>query len=471
MCPGVLLKNVFQIYLDKSVLFFHVCPDKSVFLHQNQMDKQMYRESIVSLKKWKEDKFRKPLIVRGARQVGKTWLLQEFGRSSYSKFVYVNFEETPALQNIFSADFDIQRIITVLQIQARTTITAEDTLIVFDEIQSAERGVTSLKYFCENAPQYHVIAAGSLLGMGLHSQVSFPVGKVDFLDLRPLSFYEFLLSLNESALVDALKAKNWGVISIFTEKLKEYLRYYFYVGGMPEVVSAFVQTRDWQLVRRIQNRILNSYEGDFSKHAPNETVPRIRMVWQSIPSQLAKENKKFVYGVIRDGARAKDFELAIQWLVDCGLLLKSHRVSKPGIPLAAYQEISVFKLFLHDVGLLSAMAGLDVRTIIEGDEIFTEFKGALTEQYVMQQLRLNSERYIGYWTNERSTSEVDFVIQEEGKVIPVEVKSGENLKAKSVRAFCEKYKPSKAIRTSLTGYKEEQWMSNVPLYAIGEGHL
>jgi len=431
----------------------------------------MYRESIVSLIKWKEDKFRKPLIVRGARQVGKTWLLQEFGRTSYAKLVYVNFEETPALQNIFSTDFDIERIITVLQIYAQATITEEDTLIVFDEIQSAERGVTSLKYFSENAPQYHIIAAGTLLGMGLHSQVSFPVGKVDFLELRPLSFYEFLLSLNESALVDALKAKNWSVVSIFTEKLKEYLRYYFYVGGMPEVVDAFAQTRDWQLVRRIQNRILNSYEGDFSKHAPNETVPRIRMVWQSIPSQLAKENKKFVYGVLREGARAKDFELAIQWLVDCGLLLKSYRVSKPGIPLAAYQEISVFKLFLHDVGLLGAMAGLDVRTIIEGDEIFTEFKGALTEQYVMQQLRLNNGRYIGYWTNERSTSEIDFVVQEEGKVIPVEVKSGENLKAKSFRLFCEKYQPTKAIRTSLTHYKEEQWMTNIPLYAIGEESL
>lgn len=427
----------------------------------------MYRESIVSLNKWKEDKFRKPLIVRGARQVGKTWLLQEFGRRSYSKFVYVNFEDTPTLQNIFANDFDIGRIITVLQIYAQTTITAEDTLIILDEIQSAERGITSLKYFCEKAPQYHVIAAGSLLGMGLHSQVSFPVGKVDFLDMRPLSFSEFLLSLNESALVDALNAKNWSVISIFTEKLKEYLRYYFYVGGMPEVVDAFAQTRDWQLIRRIQNRILNSYEGDFSKHAPKETVPRIRMVWQSIPSQLAKENKKFVYGVIREGARAKDFELAIQWLVDCGLLLKSHRVSKPGIPLAAYQNISAFKLFLHDVGLLGAMAGLNVRTIIEGDEIFTEFKGALTEQYVMQQLRLESERYIGYWTNERSTAEVDFVIQEEGEVIPIEVKSGENLKAKSFRLFCEKFQPKKAIRTSLTDYKEESWMENVPLYAIG----
>jgi hypothetical protein len=426
----------------------------------------MYRESIASLKKWKEDKFRKPLIVRGARQVGKTWLLQEFGRTSYAKFIYVNFEETSSLQTIFTGDFDIERILTILQIHAQTTITAEDTLIVLDEIQSAERGVTSLKYFCEKAPQYHVIAAGSLLGMGLHSRVSFPVGKVDLLDLRPLSFSEFLLSQNEKALVEALKVKNWSVVSIFTRKLKEYLRYYFYVGGMPEVVNAFAQTRDWQLVRRIQNRILNSYEGDFSKHAPNETVPRIRMVWQSIPSQLAKENKKFIYGVIREGARAKDFELAIQWLTDCGLLLKSHRVSKPGIPLAAYQDISVFKLFLHDVGLLGAMAGLNVRTIIEGDEIFTEFKGALTEQYVMQQLRLDSERYIGYWTNDRSTSEVDFVIQEKGEVIPIEVKSGDNLKAKSFRLFCEKYKPSKAVRTSLSDYKEESWMENVPLYAI-----
>ncbi len=431
----------------------------------------MFRESIVNLIKWKEDEFRKPLILRGARQVGKTWLLQEFGRTSYNKLVYVNFEETVALQNIFSTDFDIERIITVLQIHAQTTINAEETLIVFDEIQSAKRGVTSLKYFCEKAPQYHVIAAGSLLGMGLHSQESFPVGKVDFLDLRPLSFYEFLLSLNETALVDALKERNWGVVSVFSEKLKEYIRYYLFVGGMPEVVGAFIQTRDWQLVRRIQNRILNSYEGDFSKHAPNETVPRIRMVWQSIPSQLAKENKKFVYGVLREGARAKDFELAIQWLVDCGLLLKSYRVSKPGIPLAAYQEISIFKLFLHDVGLLGAMTGLDARAIIEGDKIFTEFKGALTEQYVMQQLRLNSDRYIGYWTNNKSTSEVDFVIQEEGKVIPVEVKSGENLKAKSFRLFCEKYKPSRAIRTSLIDYKEELWMTNVPLYAIGRESL
>ena len=426
----------------------------------------MYREAIIQLNSWKKDKFRKPLILRGARQVGKTWLLQEFGRTSYSKFVYVNFEDTPTLQNIFIANFDIERIIKVLLIYSGVNITAEDTLIVFDEIQSAERGITSLKYFCEKAPQYHIVAAGSLLGMGLHSHISFPVGKVDFLDLRPLSFNEFLLSLNEENLVKSLETKDWSVVSIFSEKLKEYLRHYLYVGGMPEVVDAFIQTRDWQLVRRIQHRILSSYEGDFSKHAPNEIVPRIRMVWQSIPSQLAKENKKFVYGVIKEGARAKDFELAIQWLVDCGLLLKCYRISKPCMPLAAYQDLSVFKLFLHDVGLLGAMAGLDVRTIIEGNKIFTEFKGALTEQYVMQQLRLESERFIAYWTNERSTSEVDFVIQEDGDIIPIEVKAGENLKARSFKLFCEKHKPAKAIRASLSDYHEESWMVNMPLYAI-----
>jgi len=428
----------------------------------------MHRDKIEELKAWKERKSRKPLILRGARQVGKTWLLNEFGKTHYTQTVYVNFEETPGLKNLFEDDYDTARIITVLEIYAKTVISADDTLIVFDEIQAVEGGLTSLKYFCENAPQYHIIAAGSLLGMGLHSNVSFPVGKVDFIDLRPLSFREFLFALGEGNLADALRRGDWGIVSIFASKLKDYLRYYLYIGGMPEVVAAFVETRDWQLVRRIQNRILLSYEGDFSKHAPREVVPRIRMVWQSIPAQLGKENKKFVYGVIREGARAKDFELAIQWLVDCGLLLKSHRVSKPGLPLAAYQDMSVFKLFLHDVGLLGAMSGLDVQTIIEGDEIFEEFKGALAEQYVMQELRLDSDRYIGYWTNDRSTSEVDFVIQDRGRVIPVEVKSGETLRAKSFKIFCDKYKPAVAIRTSMSDYREESWLVNLPLYAIAQ---
>jgi predicted AAA+ superfamily ATPase len=427
----------------------------------------MYRNKINELIRWKRSPIRKPLILRGARQVGKTWLLQEFGRTNYDQLAYINFEDMPVLQNIFASDFNIERILTVLQVHAQASITPENTLIVFDEIQSAERGVTSLKYFCERAPQYHVIAAGSLLGMSLHRHVSFPVGKVDFMDLRPLSFSEFLLALGEEHLNAVLEAGKWDVLSVFTDKLKDYLRYYFYVGGMPEAVARFAQTRDWQEVRHIQRRILNAYEGDFSKYAPSEMVPRIRMVWQSIPAQLAKENKKFVYGVLKDGARAKDFELAIQWLLDSGLLLKSHRVSKPHLPLSAYQDFSAFKLFLHDVGLLSAMAGLHVKTVIEGNAIFTEFKGALTEQYVMQQLRLDSNDYIGYWTNDRSTTEVDFVVQHEGEVIPIEVKAGENVKARSFKTFCEKYQPKKAVRTSLSGYKEEPWMVNVPLYGIG----
>jgi predicted AAA+ superfamily ATPase len=426
----------------------------------------MRRDKIKELKAWKEDKYRKPLILRGARQVGKTWLLKEFGKTHYAQTIYVNFEETPNLKTLFQADYNIERIVTALQIHANTTISADDTLLIFDEIQSAEGGLTSLKYFCENAPQYHIAAAGSLLGMGLHGNVSFPVGKVDFMDLRPFSFREFLIALGEGNLADTLSAKEWDLITLFAEKLKEYLRYYLYVGGMPEVVDAFRETRDWQLVRRIQNRLLDSYENDFSKHAPKEIVPRLGMVWHSIPSQLAKENKKFVYGVIREGARAKDFELAIEWLVNCGLLLKSHRVSKPGLPLISYQDLSAFKLFLHDVGLLGAMSGLDVRTIIEGNEIFEEFKGAMAEQYVMQQLRLNRDRFIGYWTNDRNTSEVDFVIQDGNTVIPIEVKSGENLKSKSFKLFCEKYKPAVAIRASLTDYRVEDWMTNVPLYAI-----
>lgn len=426
----------------------------------------MFREKINELKDWKESKFRKPLVLRGARQVGKTWLLKEFGNTFYDKLVYINFEEAITLKDIFVNDFDIDRIITILQIYSNTTITADNTLIVFDEIQSVEGGITSLKYFCENAPQYHIIAAGSLLGMGLLNNVSYPVGKVDFMDLRPLSFSEFLLALNEDNLVDVIKEKKWEVLSVFKEKLKDYLRFYFYVGGMPEVVDAYAKTKDWNLVRKIQNRILKSYEGDFSKHAPKEIVPRIRMVWQSIPSQLAKENKKFIYGVIKEGSRAKDFELAIEWLIECGLLLKTNRVSKPGMPLIAYQDLSAFKLFLLDVGLLGAMADLNVKTIIDGDAIFTEFKGALTEQYVMQQLRVNNTIYIGYWTSDGSSYEVDFLIQKDGEIIPIEVKANENLKAKSFQSFCNKFNPKKAIRTSLSDYKEEAWMTNIPLYAI-----
>lgn len=426
----------------------------------------MDRDKLHDLIEWKNSSTRKPLIVRGARQVGKTWLIKEFGRTQYRQCIYVNFENATNLQDIFLRDFDINRIIQTLQIYTQTQITAEDTLIVFDEVQAAERGLTSLKYFCENAPQYHIVAAGSLLGMGLHSQVSFPVGKVNFMDLRPLSFYEFLRAMNEGFLVEALLKGDWKTVSIFHQKLIEYLKTYLYVGGMPEVVESYLHTNDFAQVRQVQREILNAYEADFSKHAPLDVVPRIQMVWRSIPSQLAKENKKFVYGVLREGARAKDFKLAIEWLCNCGLFLKSQRISKPYMPLIAYQDLPVFKLFLLDVGLLSAMAALDIRVLLEKERIFTEFKGALTEQYVMQQLRLRSEDYIGYWTNERSTAEVDFVIQRDAEIVPIEVKAEQNVRARSFKSFCEKYQPKHAIRTSMLQFHQEEWMTNVPLYGI-----
>ncbi|MDR0619502.1 MAG: AAA family ATPase [Bacteroidales bacterium] len=427
----------------------------------------MYRNAIKKLIKWKLDKNKKPLIFLGARQVGKTWLLREFGKTEYRQMVYVNFEDKNAPKSIFMENFDIDRIIAGLNAFANLKITPEDTLLVFDEIQAAPHGITSLKYFYEENPEYHIIAAGSLLGINLHPDESFPVGKVNFLNLFPLNFTEFLLAAGENGLVELLEKHDWELVNSFSTKLINYLRYYFYVGGMPEAVQNFVQTRDWRQVRKIQNEILTAYERDFSKHAPKEIVPRINMVWRSLPSQLAKENKKFIYGVVRDGARAKDFELAIRWLVDAGLLLQCYKISKPALPLAAYQDLSVFKLFHNDIGLLGAMSKLSAKTIIDGNDIFTEFKGALTEQYVIQQLKLNEDLAIYYFSADDSSSEVDFVVQnEEDEVIPVEVKAGENLRAKSFKFFCEKYKPKNAIRTSLSDYRQESWMTNIPLYII-----
>jgi len=426
----------------------------------------MYRYKAKELIKWKLSECRKPLIILGARQVGKTWLIQEFGKQEYKQVVYVNFEKMKVVQNLFEEDFDVQRILSSLSIFARSAINPDDTLIVFDEIQAAVGGLTALKYFCEDAPEYHVVAAGSLLGMNLHQNASFPVGKVDFLYLKPLSFLEFLTALDEERLADLLKNPDWKIVNIFKEKLLTYLRYYLFLGGMPEVVSYFVEHRDFRSARLLQRKILTSYQNDFSKHAPKKIAPRINMVWKSIPSQLSKENKKFIYGVIKEGARAKEFELAIQWLLDCGLLHQCYRVSKPDMPLAAYQDLSAFKLYHNDVGLLGAMAKLPLKTILDGNAIFTEFKGALTENFVIQQLLLNEENDIYYWTNENSTAEVDFIVQNEDVIIPIEVKSGTNIKSVSFKFFCEKYKPAKAIRTSLTDYKQEEWMTNLPLFAI-----
>lgn len=428
----------------------------------------MRRTALGFLQKWKQKKTRKPLIIRGARQVGKTWLMKEFAKNEYENFAYINFEDNQQLKTLFLNDFDIPRILLAIQIATGIKPEPNKTLIIFDEIQEAERALTSLKYFRENAPEYHVVAAGSLLGIALHENTSFPVGKVEFLDLYPLSFTEFLEALGEHDLNNLIQTQQWVMINTFKTKYIELLKQYYYVGGMPEVVSSYVINQDFSEVRQIQQQILNSYEQDFSKHAPTDVVPRIRMVWNSVPAQLSKENRKFIYGLIKQGARAKEFELALAWLMDCGLIHKINRVSKPSLPLKAYEDMGAFKLYLLDIGLLGAMANLDVKTLLDGNLIFTEFKGALTEQYVLQQLVTDAEISIFYWSSEKSDGEIDLLIQYKNEVVPIEVKAAENLQAKSLRAFVEKNKSKMAIRTSMSDFREEIWLTNLPLYAINE---
>jgi uncharacterized protein len=425
----------------------------------------MKRDQLANLSNWKDSPDRKPLIIRGARQTGKTWLMKEFGKT-YQKIAYVNFESNPSLKTLFAENFDLRRILLAIQIETSVVAEPGDTLLILDEIQEAPGALTSLKYFQENAPEYHVISAGSLLGVALGGHTSFPVGKVEFLDLYPLSFTEFLEALNEKPLVDLLKDRDWKMITNFKARYIERLRQYYYIGGMPEAVSAFAQRTDFEEVRRIQKRILIAHEQDFSKHAPSEIVPRIRMLWNSIPAQLAKENRKFIYGLIRHGARAREYELAMTWLIDCGLIHKINSVTKPAIPLKAYEDFGAFKLFLVDIGLLAAMTDLDAKTLLDGNDLFEEFKGALTEQYVLQQLIVSQEIGIYYWSPENARAEIDFLLQIKGKIIPVEVKAAENLHAKSLRVYSEKYQPETAIRTSLSDYRKEEWMINLPLYAI-----
>jgi predicted AAA+ superfamily ATPase len=428
----------------------------------------MIRKEMADLIRWKNSANRKPLIIRGARQVGKTWLLKKFGQQQYQQYAYLNFESQPHLKALFTEDFDIKRIITAIQIETGVLVTPENTLIVLDEIQEAPGGLTSLKYFQENGPQYHVVSAGSLLGISFAGTSSFPVGKVAFLDLHPLDFTEFLDALGEKALLDVISSRDWTLLRTFKSRYSDLLKKYFYIGGMPEPVRSFSEQRDFNNVREIQKQILNSYEQDFSKHAPKTIVPRIRAVWNSIPAQLAKENRKFIYGIIRQGARARDYELALSWLTDCGLIYKVNNVSKPAIPLKAYENFGAFKLFLVDVGLLAAMTNVDVKTILEGNSILKELKGALTEQYVFQQLTAQKQESIFYWSPENGRSEIDFLIQISDRIIPIEVKSAENLKARSLKVFCEKYHPPLAIRTSMSDFRKESWMTNLPLVAISE---
>lgn len=427
----------------------------------------MYREKIEELKKWKASPDRKPLIIRGARQVGKTWLMKEFGEKFFQKVAYINFDDNTRMEKLFEEDFDIERIIQGLKIESGVNIEASNTLIILDEIQETPKALKALKYFCENASEYYIISAGSLLGGAIHEGTSFPVGKVDFLDLLPLSFFEFLEAIEEKNLLEILKKNQQDMIKIFHTKLKERLKLYYYIGGMPEVVNSYIKNKDLSEVRKIQKRLLNAYEQDFSKHAPSSIVPRIRQLWNNIPTQLAKENKKFIYGLVREGARAREYEIALSWLMDCGLIYQVNRVNNSKIPLSAYQDFSAFKLYLLDVGLLAAMANVDVKTLLEGNEVFAEFKGSLIEQYVLCQLKQCTELEVFYWTSDTGIAEIDFLTQIGKNNVPIEVKASENLQAKSLKSFIQKYHTKVNVRTAMTEYREDTNILNIPLYMIG----
>ena len=426
----------------------------------------MYRTAMTQLQEWKMKKRHKPLIIRGARQVGKTWLMKQFGAREYDSTVYINFDNNERMRTLFEGGLEIERLVTGLELYAGHKIDPENTLLIFDEVQQAPRALASLKYFNEDAPQYQIICAGSLLGVALHQGTSFPVGKVAFLDLYPLSFFEFLMAMGKEQYVELLQKGDFATATAFKQDYVDLLKHYYYVGGMPEAVQAFVNDRDFNEVREIQRSILAAYEQDFSKHAPNEVVPRIRMLWNSIPAQLARENKKFIYGLIKEGARAKEYELALLWLTDCGLVHKVHRVTAPGLPLKAYEDLKAFKLFLADVGLLSCMVNLRQDILLDRNELFKEFKGALTEQYVLQQLKTVKDLNIYYWTADRGTAEVDFLIDNGSDVIPVEVKAEVNLQAKSLKVYREKFRPKLSIRASMADYKKDDWLLNLPLWAI-----
>lgn len=426
----------------------------------------MYRISIEKLYKWKVGKHRKPLIIEGARQVGKTWLMKEFGSKAYADTIYINFDSNSRMAELFAFDLNTDRLIMGIELYAGRKIDPDNTLLIFDEVQEVPRALSSLKYFYENAPQYHIICAGSLLGIALHGGTSFPVGKVDFLSLYPLSFKEFLMAVAGERFAELLDRQDYQMVTSFKQIYIDALRQYYFVGGMPEAVQSFTEEKDFNEVRAIQKRILAAYEQDFSKHAPLGIVPKIRMVWNSVPSQLAKENKKFLYGLVREGGRAKEYEAAIMWLCDCGLIHKVSRVNAAGIPLKAYEDLKAFKLFILDVGLLGCITGLHQRTLLDGNNMFSGFKGALTEQYVCQQLKTLDDLGIYYYTNDRGSCEVDFIIDTGDQAIPMEVKAEVNLKAKSLKTYRDRFSPGISIRASMADYKRAEWLINLPLYAV-----
>ena len=428
----------------------------------------MKRNVLQNLIAWKNkpsDK-RKPLILEGARQTGKTWLARELGRTEFDEYVEINFEDNEQFRSLFEMDFDIERILMALRSVTGKKILQGKTLIFFDEIQYARRGLLSLKYFGDKAPEYHVIAAGSLLGVVDHKDDSFPVGKVEFERIYPLSYEEFLMALGKDGLVQMLHSMDWDLINSFSSQYIELLRQYYYVGGMPEAVRTFVEEKDYVAVRKVQLGLLESYQKDFSKHPPQEIVKRMILLWNTIPSQLAKENKKFVYTAVRPSARARDFETSIQWLCDAGVAYKVTRVRAGELPLTGFEDADAFKMYVLDVGLHGAMTGLDAKSLISGNEFFKQYKGALTEQFVLQQLVLFDEIKIHYWTPDEGIAEVDFVVQLNGSIVPIEVKAEVNLKAKSLAQFIKRYNTPNVIRTSLEKYFKGEKITNVPLFAI-----
>jgi predicted AAA+ superfamily ATPase len=426
----------------------------------------MKRHAEQVLYRWKDSEFRKPLLIYGARQVGKTWLMKNFGQQNFKNYLYINFEKEVSFRGLFEQDYDPKRIIRALEIYTNSTITIGETLVILDEIQEARGAVTSFKYFKEELPELHIIGAGSLLGIALKQQTSFPVGQVDFLYLNPMNFTEFLEAKGETRLVALLKEQDWELITQFNQKYIQFLKEYYFVGGMPEAVNFFVQKENFKGVRLIQQNILMAYEQDFSKHAPSEIIPKIRMIWNSVVSQLSKENKKFIYGIIKEGARAKDYELALSWLEDYGLVKKVFRNKKASLPISSYLDLQAFKLYILDVGLLGAMSNLQAQTILLGDSLFQEFKGSLTEQYVLQQLLSEEKLNVCYWANDSGSAEVDFLVEFSGKIVPLEVKATENLQAKSLKTFAQKNTEIHCYRTSLANFKQESWVTNIPLYGL-----
>ncbi len=427
----------------------------------------MDRYLMDELVRWKDSPRRKPLILNGARQVGKTWLLKEFGRTCFDGVAYVSLDVNSAATALFEGDFNVERIIGGLSLLTGVRIEPHSTLVILDEIQSVPKAITSLKYFCENAPEYAVAAAGSLLGISANEGTGYPVGKVDTLDLYPLHFREFLDATGDGMLRELLDGGDPALINTFRDRAALALKRYCVVGGMPAAVSAYAEDGDFEPARRVQAQIVEDYERDFAKHAPMRLYPRMMEAWQSIPAHLSQENKKFVFGRIREGARAKDFEEALIWLEQAGLINRVSRVSKPGLPLAAYNDHKAFKVFHVDVGLLGSMSGLDPASVVDGNAVFTEFKGALAEQFVCQQLLSDCGMRPFYWSADGSRGELGFLAQKRGKTYAIEVKAEENLQAKSLRAFKEKHPEVQARRFSLSGYREQDWMTNVPLYAIG----